>query len=273
MIKCNNWPISVCTWSLQNDFEKLSCLRDQTEVNHLHLGMSPALEADGDKYLSKIESQGWNITATMMDFPQEDYSTLDKIKITGGIIPDDCWPGNRKRLIDGIAITADLGVKYLSFHLGFIDMEDQQALGKIKDRTIELADEAKRKNIMLLFETGQETAEELKSFLELVDHPTVGVNFDPANMILYDKGYPDEAIQVLKPWIKHLHIKDAIRTSQKGTWGQEVPWASGEVGGNEFLRILKRSGYAGAVAVEREAGDDRMGDIKSAIESLKSFAD
>ena len=272
MIKCNNWPISVCSWSLKNDFEKLASLREQTEVNCLHLGLSPALAPKGNKYLRTIEAQNWKISATMMDFPQEDYSTLDNIKITGGIIPEDCWLDNRKRLIDGIAITADLGVEYLTFHLGFIDMENQQALTTISDRVIELAQAAQKKNVMLLFETGQETAEELKSFLQLLNHPAIGVNFDPANMILYDKGCPAQAIEILKPWVKHLHIKDAIRTRTKGTWGQEVPWTTGQVNSTEFLKILKSTHYASAVAVEREAGDNRLTDIKNAVESLKSFA-
>jgi len=272
MIKCNNWPIGVCTWSLQNDFDKLASLRDQTQINHLHLGLSPALASGGDKYIQTISDQDWKVTATMLDYPQEDYSTLDKIKITGGIIPDDCWQDNRKRSIDGIAITADMGIEYMSLHLGFIDMENQEALKKITDRSIELAEAAAAKNIMLLFETGQETAEELKSFLEMLNHPAIGVNFDPANIILYDKGCPEEAIEILKPWIKHLHIKDAIRTETKGTWGSEVPWTKGQVKTTEFLQILKSIDYSGAVAIEREAGDNRLEDIKGAVEALKSFA-
>ncbi len=273
MIKCDNWPISVCTWSLKNDFEKIESLRDQTGINHIHLALSPALDKGGSNYLRNIESKNWKISATMMNFPQEDYSTLEKIRITGGIIPDDCWLDNRKRVIDGIAITADLGVDYLTFHFGFIDMKNQQTLTKITDRAIELADKAREKNIMLLFETGQETAAELKSFLLHLDHPAIGVNFDPANIILYDKGYPAQAIEILKPWVKHLHIKDAVRTQTKGTWGREVPWNYGQVNTTEFLNILKTTGYTGALAVEREAGDNRLNDIKSAIDLLKNFAD
>jgi len=273
MIKCDNWPISVCTWSLKNDFEKIESLRDQTGINHIHLALSPALGKGGSNYLRNIESKNWKISATMMNFPQEDYSTLEKIRITGGIIPDDCWLDNHKRVIDGIAITADLGVDYLTFHFGFIDMKNQQTLTKITDRTIELADKAREKNIMLLFETGQETAAELKSFLLHLDHPAIGVNFDPANIILYDKGYPAQAIEILKPWVKHLHIKDAVRTQTKGTWGSEVPWNYGQVNTTEFLNILKTTGYTGALAVEREAGDNRLNDIKSAIDLLKNFAD
>lgn len=83
---------------------------------------------------------------------------------------------------------------------------------------------------------------ELRRFLEELNHPALAVNFDPANMILYDKGNPIEALQTLSPWIKHVHIKDAIRTQTPGTWGPEVPWGSGQVGGEKFLKTLKKIG-------------------------------
>jgi sugar phosphate isomerase/epimerase len=96
----------------------------------------------------------------------------------------------------------------------------------------------------------------------------MGVNFDPANMILYDKGDPIEAVRVLAPWIKHVHIKDAIRTKTPGQWGAEVPWGDGQVNSGAFLKVLRKVGFAGVLAIEREAGDDRVGDIKLAVERL-----
>ena len=85
MISCNDWPIAVCTWSLDNDFGKIDTLRQQTKLNHLHLAVSPALGENGKNYLSRVQEGSWSITATMIDFPQEDYSTLQSIKATGGI--------------------------------------------------------------------------------------------------------------------------------------------------------------------------------------------
>jgi sugar phosphate isomerase/epimerase len=126
-------------------------------------------------------------------------------------------------------------------------------------------------NITLLLETGQETAEELRQFMERLNHPSVGVNFDPANMILYNKGEPTDSVRVLAPYVKHLHIKDAIRTDTPGTWGTEVPWGKGQVGDEKFLTILQEIGFNGAMAVEREAGNDRLGDIKLAVEKLSTF--
>jgi sugar phosphate isomerase/epimerase len=257
MITCLDWPIGVCTWSLGNDFNKIATLSDRTGLDCVHLAVAPALGAGGDKYLANIEKNNLTITATMINFSQEDYSTLESIKTTGGIVPDDCWRTNRDLTLKAIKLTGGLGVKFLSTHFGFIDIKSK----KLIDRTKSLADSAGEFNVTLLMETGQETAEELREFLEKMNHPFLAVNFDPANMILYDKGNPIDAIGILSPWIKHVHIKDAIRTKVKGKWGTDVVWGTGEVGSAEFLRALKQVDYKGTLAIEREAGDDRLGDI------------
>jgi sugar phosphate isomerase/epimerase len=91
-------------------------------------------------------------------------------------------------------------------------------------------------------------------------------------MILYDKGNPIEAVRTLSPWVKHIHVKDAIRTKKPGTWGSEVPWGDGQVGIKAFLKMLEEIGFEGTLAVEREAGDDRFGDIKLAVERLTAVS-
>jgi sugar phosphate isomerase/epimerase len=237
-------------------------------LDHVHLGIRAAIGADGADVLAAIQKQDWTITSTMIDFPQEDYTTLDTIKVTGGVAPDDCWEQNRDLFIGAVDITVKLGVKYLSMHAGFVDESDPAYAKKFYDRIKTLADAAADKDLILLLETGQETAEELKHFLKELNHPSIGVNFDPANMILYDKSNPIEAVKVLAPWIKHIHIKDATRTKQPGTWGAEVPWGDGEVQPEAFLNALSEIGFNGALAIEREAGDNRFGDVKLAAERL-----
>jgi sugar phosphate isomerase/epimerase len=237
-------------------------------IEHVHLGIRSAVGDGGDEYLAAVKKQGWTVTATMVDFPQEDYSSLDSIKVTGGVVPDDCWQQNRDLFIGAVDATAKLGVNYLTMHAGFVDESNAEYAKKFYDRIRTLADAAADKNLMLLLETGQETAEELKHFMQELNHPAIGVNFDPANMILYDKGNPIEAVKVLAPWIKHIHIKDADRTEQPGTWGAEVPWGDGQVQPDKFLSALTEIGFDGALAIEREAGDDRPGDIKLAADRL-----
>jgi len=100
--------------------------------------------------------------------------------------------------------------------------------------------------------------------------PGVGINFDPANMILYAKGRPLEAVRVLYPWIRQVHVKDACVTKEPGTWGTEVPWGEGEVGGAAFVTELDALGYKGNYVIEREGGEGRVADIQKAIRSLSA---
>ena len=270
-MKCKDWPIGVCSWSLQTDVAGVAEAMNKIGIEHVHLAVRGALGAEGDDYLAAVQKQNWTVSATMIDFPQEDYSTLDNIKVTGGVVPDEYWEQNRQLFLGAVEVTVKLGVQYLSMHAGFIDESDSAYTKKFYDRVRCLADVAGENDIVLLLETGQETAQELRHFLEELNHPAIGVNFDPANMILYDKGDPIEAVQVLAPWVKHIHIKDAIRTPQPGTWGAEVPWGDGQVQPDAFLNALKDIEFEGALAIEREAGDDRFGDVKLAAERLSSF--
>ncbi|UCG47333.1 MAG: sugar phosphate isomerase/epimerase [Phycisphaerales bacterium] len=271
-MKCKNWPVGVCSWSLQTDVAGVAQAMRKIGIEHVNLGIRPALEQNGEAVLDAIQKQTWTISSTMIDFPQEDYSTLDSIRETGGVVPDEYWERNHKLFVGAVEVTGMLGVKYIAMHAGFIDESNPEYARKFYDRIRTLADAAGAKNLTLLLETGQETAEELREFLEKLSHPAVAVNFDPANMILYDKGNPIEAVKVLAPWIRHLHVKDATRTKQPGTWGAEVPWGDGEVNTDIFLKTLEEIGFDGVMAIEREAGADRFGDINLAAQRLQAFA-
>ena len=129
-----------------------------------------------------------------------------------------------------------------------------------------MRDECRKYGVTLILESGQETAEDLAAFMPKVQG--VGINFDPANMILYAKGKPMQALHVLYPWIKQVHVKDACETKVPGTWGTEVPWGEGEVGGKAFIAELEGLGYKGNYVIEREGGEKRISEINNAIEQL-----
>ena len=135
-----------------------------------------------------------------------------------------------------------------------------------------MADLFGKQKIILGLETGQETAPVLVQLLERLDRTNVGVNFDPANMILYDKGDPIDALRGLGPWIRQVHVKDARRTKAPGTWGQEVAVGSGEVDWRAFFSTLEQLNYTGDFAIEREAGTQRLEDIRTAREIVKQFS-
>ena len=273
--------LGVCSWSLGVPVDEVAVKMRELGVKKVHLALTPFIA--GDKRHGGSEDEGawrrvkervasgeWIVSATMISFKGEDYSTLESIKRTGGIVPDANWEFNRGLVVKGAAMTKELGSKYLTCHAGFLDVNDAAAFEKYRSRVQEMADICQAQGVMLLLETGQETAEHLAAFLKTVKN--VGVNLDPANMILYAKGDPVEAVKTLSPWIRHVHLKDANLTKEPGTWGTEVPLGDGQIGFYDFLRALKRSWYRGDFAIERESGDDRFGDIALAARRFREAA-
>jgi sugar phosphate isomerase/epimerase len=205
------------------------------------------------------------VISGMFGFPGEDYTTPDTIRVTGGVAPDDAWPENWKRVQATASLARELGLKLVSFHAGFLphDPKDPNA-AKMQDRLAQVAGAFEARGIVLALETGQETAPVLMKLLQSLARPNLAVNFDPANMILYDKGRPLEALETLAPWIRQIHIKDAARTKVPGAWGEELPVGSGEVDWPGFFGILERIRYSGDLVIEREAGNQRVADIRLA---------
>ena len=107
--------------------------------------------------------------------------------------------------------------------------------------------------------------------LDELDSPTLRVNFDPANMLLYDMGDPIHAVQLLGERIRSVHVKDARRPTIPGNWGEEVPLGRGEVDVPRFIRTLRALGYAGPLMVEREvgAGPARLADIRAGLDLIR----
>ena len=249
----------------------------KADVKGIHLALGPFIApdnrhgaAEGEEILAFVKgtvARGeWVLMSTMVAMVGEDYSTLETIRKTGGIVPDKNWSANKVIVSKGAKLTAELGCKYMSTHAGFLDESDPKALKTFVERVMWMRDECAKFGVTLILESGQETAEDLAKFMAKV--PGVYINFDPANMILYGKGRPLDAVRILAPWIRQVHVKDANYTKVPGTWGEEVPWGNGEVGGETFLAELDKMGFSGNYVVERESGDDRAGEIRLAIERL-----
>jgi len=90
-------------------------------------------------------------------------------------------------------------------------------------------------------------------------------------MILYDKGDPIESLRTLGPWLRSCHLKDAIRTKVPGTWGEEVVLGTGQVDWRAFFTVLSELKFAGNACIEREAGNQRAADIRTAREYIQTL--
>jgi sugar phosphate isomerase/epimerase len=212
-----------------------------------------------------LAANGIAIVSGMFGCVGEDYSSLESIRLTGGISPDSTWEQNWKNIQSTAALAHLLGLKLVTFHAGFLPhLQTDNQFSKMLGRLDQVATLFERANIELGLETGQETAPLLLGLLKKLNRPNVAVNFDPANMILYGKGDPIEALQVLGGWIRQVHLKDATPTKVPGTWGEEVPAGKGAVDWPAFFNTLKQLKFAGPIVIEREAGTQRVEDIRRA---------
>lgn len=265
--------LAICSWSLQPKTpEELVDQVLETGLRTVQLALDPLRENPEawGKTKSLFAEKGIIIVSGMFGTVGEDYTTMETIKTTGGVVPDETWPENWKNIQATADIAKDLGLRLVTFHAGFLphDHNDPE-FKKLLSRISQIADLFARKGIDLAFETGQEDADTLELFLIRLDKSNVGVNFDPANMILYDRGEPIQALETLGKRLKQVHIKDAKRTREPGTWGEEVVAGTGEVDWKEFFATLDKLRFAGFCCIEREAGEQRLADIKAAIEFVK----
>lgn len=266
--------IAVCSWSLKPaDAGDLARLVKETGLTHVQLalnGLIP-LDAAGRKaYFETLKAAGLGVVSGMVGFPGEDYSTIARIRETGGLMPDADWPTRKQIALDAARVAIDAGVTVLTSHVGFVPAGDHPKYTTARDRIGEVAGEMAKLGVTFLFETGQEKAEELHHLLTDLNQPTIGANFDPANMILYGAGDPVAAVRKLGKYIRQVHIKDATASAKPGEeWGSEVAYGTGQVPHQAFADALKEIGFAGPLVIEREAGPQRVADVKAAVAVLQ----
>jgi sugar phosphate isomerase/epimerase len=266
--------LAVCSWSLQPTSPKdLAAKLQATGVRRVQLALDPLRKSpDWAQAAAVLREQRVEVASGMFGCVGEDYSTLESIQLTGGIAPDETWEQNLKNIQASATLAQGLGLKLITFHAGFLPHDESDPnFAKMLGRLGRVAGIFDAVGITLGLETGQETAPVLVQLLTKLNRKNVGVNFDPANMILYDKGKPLEALRTLGPWICQVHIKDAIRTRKPGTWGEEVPAGTGEVDWRAFFATLNELKFTGDFVIEREAGNQRVEDIRKAKELVETM--
>ena len=269
--------IGVCSWSLQvTSIPELRRLLDRLGVNVVQIACGDPHHAawdEGDRMPEAALAAGFTLTGTMLGFPGEDYTTPKTIQHTGGFGNPATRAERLERFSWALDRTCALGLGDLMLHAGFIPEPGQPDRKPFLDTLAKVSDLARAKGITVAFETGQETADLLRLTLDELKCPNLKVNFDPANMLLYDKGDPLRAVEILGPDIRSVHVKDATRPTTPGTWGEEVPLGQGQANIKQFVQTLKKVGYRGPLCIEREVGnqEQRLADIAHGIRYLRSL--
>jgi sugar phosphate isomerase/epimerase len=266
--------IGVCSWSLQvKSVPELKQLLDRLGINVVQIACGDphhAAWAEGDGMPEAARAAGFTMTGTMLGFPGEDYTTPQTIQRTGGFGDPALRPERLERLQWALARTRALGLSDLMLHGGFIPEPGDPDRKPFLDTLGQVSTLAAAKGVTVALETGQETADLLRRTLDELKCTNLKVNFDPANMLLYDKGDPLRAVEILGPDIRSVHVKDANRPMTPGNWGEEVPLGKGQVNIRAFVQRLQKVGYRGPLCIEREVGDQagRMADVAHGIRYL-----
>ncbi len=267
--------IGVCSWSLQvKNIPELKRFMDRLGITVVQIACGDPHHAswdEGEAMPEAARAAGLQMTGTMLGFPGEDYTTPQTIQKTGGFGDPATRPERLERLRWALDRTRALGLSDMMLHAGFIPEPGDPERTGFLDTLGQVSQLGQEKGITIAFETGQETADLLRLTLDELRCPNLKVNFDPANMLLYDKGDPLRAVEILGPDIRSVHVKDANRTRVPGTWGEEVPLGQGQVNIRAFVQTLKKVGYQGPLCIEREVGDQdqRFADIAHGIRLLR----
>ncbi len=174
--------------------------------------------------------------------------------VTLGLIPSDWRAKRTEDLLNGAAFARALGVTDIITHVGYLPDNpfhpDRLALVKTLRY---ICKELKAHGQYFLFETGEELPLSLVHLINDVGMDNIGVNFDPANLIMNGRGScPATALEFLAPYVRGFHAKDAKQLVAPECKKQEMPAGKGDVDFPKLIGILKKIGYQGSITIERE---------------------
>jgi L-ribulose-5-phosphate 3-epimerase len=193
--------------------------------------------------------------------------------LTLGIVPQAYRFQRMQELKKAAEFASWLGVNDMATHLGFIPEQPSYPDYRGVVRAVKwVADCCKEKGIFFNFETGQETPVTLRRLMNDVGNDNLGINLDPANLILYGRGNPVDALDIFKGYIRGVHVKDGDYSTDFIRLGAERVVGEGSVNFPVFLPKLLRQGYRGDLYIEREiSGDQQIADIKKTIVYVKEI--
>jgi len=237
------------------------------------VGMSPAGIVEPLK--AALAKYGVEATAAMTLGTGKMVWDFYQGPLTIGLVP----PQTRTARIDALKRASDLaklcGIKAVHTHCGFIPENPNDPLYTETVRAIQdVAGYCKANGQTFLMETGQESPVTLLRAIQDAGLDNIGVNLDTANLILYGKGDPVAALDVIGKYVRGLHAKDGLYPTDPKHLGEEVAIGKGKVDFPEVMRKLHKLNYAGPITIEREiSGARQEEDIRASIGYLQGLID
>jgi sugar phosphate isomerase/epimerase len=236
------------------------------------------LEGEAAKWRAALQAEDFKLVTVFCTYDGESYADIPTVEQTVGFIPRATRTAREARTLEVSDFAAALGVKSIACHVGFVPEDvahpDYIAVRKIVQR---ICDHAARHGQTFALETGQEPAHVLLAFFKDVGRANLGINFDPANLIMYGSDDPIEALSLLAPHVISVHAKDGDWPPKNvpGALGVEQPLGQGAVGMERFVAKLKEIGFRGPMNVEREIEDhqQKLRDMRMGVQLLESLRD
>lgn len=189
---------------------------------------------------------------------------------TIGLVPPEFRRTRTAELKRGAEISAWLGINDMATHVGFLppNPKDPNYLGAV-DALRDITDFAGERQVYFNFETGQETPMVLLRCFQDIGNLNLGINLDPANLLLYGNANPVDALDIFGRYVRGVHAKNGEYPTNGYELGEEKALGEGRVNFPELVPKLKSYGYTGALTIEREiSGPQQIIDIKRAIDLL-----
>jgi len=193
--------------------------------------------------------------------------------LTIGLVPRETRKARIAHIKAASDFARDCGIPAVQTHCGFIPENPNDPIYKETVAALrDVAEYCKRNGQNLRYETGQETPITLIRTIQDVGLDNQGINFDLANLILYGKANPVDAIEILGPYVQGIHAKDGLWPTNPKDLGKEVPIGQGRVDFPRIIARLKAIDYRGAVTIEREvSGPQQLEDVRAARSYLEKL--
>jgi sugar phosphate isomerase/epimerase len=266
----------------------------------MRLGLIVDMEKDPDKALQKVHDLGiptcqvktedlsdqmlegiraaaqkfnLEVTALNTSGPGPHIYDFYQGPLTSGLVPRQYRPQRIAHLKQASDFAKKLGIPALHTHFGFIPEDPNDPLYNETVQALrEVASYLKANGQMMLYETGQETPITLLRAITDVGLDNQFVNLDTANLILYGKGNPVDALDVLGKLVRGTHAKDGLFPTDPKKLGEEVPIGQGKVDFPTLIARLKKLGYDGPLTIEREiSGPRQLEDIRKGKQYLEKL--
>jgi len=228
------------------------------------------LTEDNAKQLKRTaQDNSVEITTMWTGLPVAVWNFIDGPR-TIGLVPPETRNERVQILKKGSDFARILGVGSITTHVGFIPENPGDPIYPgLVEAVKEVAKHCAKAGQEFWFETGQETPVTLLRTFEDSGAENLGVNLDPANLILYGKANPVDALDIIGKYVRGVHAKDGLYPTNGRELGEEMPLGKGKVNYPLLIPKLKRCGFRGALTIEREiSGPQQIKDIKRAIRIL-----